>query len=268
MINKLKNVTPSWVKNAIPKSAKRQMQLLLLPLIGGGKYECVFCGFKAKEWSPVGLSHPVLFDKDVIGCGRRLGGCFKCESMDRERHVYAYLKFERGIFNGPKNLKILHIAPWPNFTKAFLDANFEEYVCGDLFTPGYSYAPHVQNMNILDIPYPADYFDLVICNHVLEHIPDDRKAMSELYRVLKQDSFAILQVPISANSANTDEEPTINNSKEQERRFGQFDHVRIYGQDYVDRLASVGFNVERVNLAKKYPAYGLIEREDLFVSRK
>src|SRR5690606_19939096 len=141
-------------------------------------------------------------------------------------------------------------------------------VCGDLFTEGYEYAAHVQNMNVMDIPYGDHHFDYVLCNHVLEHIPEDTKAMKEIFRVLKPGGSAILQVPISKNSAQTVEDFTIEDPKKREELFGQFDHVRIYGQDYVNRLESAGFKVNRLNISQKYQKLGVNPEEDLFVCEK
>ena len=105
-------------------------------------------------------------------------------------------------------------------------------------------------------------------NHVLEHIPDDRKAMSELRRVLKPGGVAILQVPISANSATTIEDPEITDPDAREQAFGQFDHVRIYGQDYTTRLAEAGFQVDKVDVTDQYAKFGVNPEEALFVCTK
>ncbi len=96
-------------------------------------------------------------------------------------------------------------------------------------------------MDITDIHLPDHSFDVIICNHVMEHIPDDTQAMSELYRVMKPGGWAILQTPISGDT--TFEDPTVQSPEERQRLFGQRDHVRIYGRDYEDRLRSVGFTV-------------------------
>jgi ubiquinone/menaquinone biosynthesis C-methylase UbiE len=123
-------------------------------------------------------------------------------------------------------------------------------------------------MSVLNIPFEDNYFDLIICNHVLEHIPNDIDAMKEIYRVLKKGGEAILQVPISKNSEITFENFSITEPKEREIVFGQFDHVRIYGQDYPTRLEKSGFKPQRINISKKYEKYGLNLDEDLFIGRK
>ncbi|MGV6861388.1 MAG: class I SAM-dependent methyltransferase [Putridiphycobacter sp.] len=175
---------------------------------------------------------------------------------------------ELDLFNQPKDIKILHLAPERNISRILHNHGFKNYVCGDLFTEGYSYPDYVQNMNVLNIPFGDNHFDLIICNHLLEHVPNDLDAMKELFRVLKPNGKAILQVPISKNSEKTFEDFSITDPKEREIVFGQFDHVRIYGQDYPERLESIGFSVKRVNITGEYPKFGLASDEDIFIGYK
>ncbi len=232
------------------------------------KYDvCPFCNNKMYNPYFIGVDAAVLKEKNVIGGGRRKAGCSKCGSSDRERLIYVYLKNELNVFN-KKKLSILHMAPEKNITQKLLELGFNQYVCGDLFTEGYSYPQHVRNINILNIPFIENTFDLIICNHLLEHIPNDIDAMSEIFRVLKTGGTAILQVPISETLEKTFEDFTITNPTDREKFFGQFDHVRIYGQDYSDRLRSIGFKVNRVNIHNEYPKFGLNKKEDIFVCSK
>lgn len=233
----------------------------------GSTYHCPFCGYNARDLEIVGHDLPVLLEKHVIGGGKRAAGCYKCHSRDRERLLYAFLIEELKI-GDHKNLRVLHIAPEPKLSAVLQKLNLEAYVCGDLFTEGYEYAAHVQNMNVMAIPYEDNHFDYVLCNHVLEHIPEDTNAMKEIFRVLKPGGSAILQVPISKNSGHTVEDFSIEDPKKREERFGQFDHVRIYGQDYVQRLESVGFKMNRINISEKYQKLGVNPEEDLFVCEK
>ncbi len=243
---------------------KKKIKLFLLR---GTTFECPFCGFNSRDLEIVGHDLPILIEKHVIGGGRRAAGCYKCNSRDRERLLYAFL-IEELKLGDSKNLKILHIAPEPKLSKILQKQNFKEYVCGDLFTEGYFYANNVQNMNVLNLPFQNDHFDYVICNHVLEHIEEDGKAMKELCRVLKPGGKAVLQVPISSNSAKTHEDFSIVEAEKKEALFGQFDHVRIYGQDYVQRLESNGFSVNKINISEKYKKFGLNPEEDLFFCEK
>ena len=247
--------------------APKVKKLITLATHIGTRYECPFCGYRSRDLAATGLNIPVIQEKHVIGAGRRNARCHFCHSTDRERLVYIYLKYELKLLQD-KKLKILHLAPEKNLSIALRKARFDFYQCGDLFTEGYKYPDYVKNMNVLDIPFADNHFDLIICNHLLEHVPSDLDAMSELYRVLKPKGKAILQVPISKNSETTYEDFSITQPKEREAAFGKFDHVRIYGQDYTERLTSVGFTVERINISEKYEKYGLNKEEDLFIGRK
>lgn len=246
---------------------KRIKNKIKLQSHAGTNYHCPFCGYNSKDLEVVGHDILVLKEKQVIGGGRRAAGCYQCHSRDRERLLYAFLIEELKLPEN-KNISILHIAPEPKLSKILLNQNFKEYICGDLFTKGYDYPEYVQNMNVMDIPYTENHFDYAICNHVLEHIPEDTNAMKELYRVLKPGGKAILQVPISNNNQHTYEDFTISDQNKRRELFGQFDHVRIYGQDYVERLESVGFKVNRINVSEKYKKFGVNPEEDIFFCEK
>lgn len=256
MIKKIKGILPSGIKKTIK-----------LFWHHGDVYQCPFCNYSSRDLEIIGLEKQVFKDRYVIGAGRRTGGCFKCGSTDRERLIYIYLKDIIHIFDSESRLNILHIAPESNLSKRILESGNCDYVCGDLFTEGYDYPEYVKNINLLDIPYKDNTFDLIICNHVLEHIPTDLVAMKELFRVMKKGGQAILQVPISKNSEKTYEDFSITDSIDRENAFGQFDHIRIYGQDYPARLESIGFNVNRVNISQKFMRYGLNKEEDIFVCK-
>ena len=255
----------SKIKKMIPESLHVRFKLLLHK---GDRYICPFCGYSAKDLFPYGYDSAVLEEKQVIGGSLRKAGCYKCGSSDRERLIYIYLKERMHLFTSDKQKKILHIAPESNLSAVMLNIAFDEYVCGDLFTEGYNYPKHVKNINILDIPYSDNYFDLLICNHVLEHIPDDLRAMRELNRVLKEGGKAILQVPISKILSTTFEDFSVTTPKQREAVFGQFDHVRIYGQDYTERLEISGFKVKRINISDSFKKYGLNKEEDIFECEK
>jgi len=109
----------------------------------------------------------------------------------------------------------------------------------------------MEKMDITDIQYVDNTFDAILCNHVLEHIPDDKKAMKELSRVLKPNGWAILQVPLDPNLDKTFEDPSVTSPEERKRVFGQKDHVRIYGKDYKDRLEEAGFDVKVDNFVEE-----------------
>jgi SAM-dependent methyltransferase len=228
---------------------------------------CPLCGYHGRDLKLNGHDVAVLRQRHVIGAGRRPLNCYKCGSGDRARLVYLYLRDHVG-FERAASMRVLHFAPEPGLREKLSDVGFAEYVCGDLFTEGYSYPSWVQNLDATDIKFDDDTFDLLICNHVLEHIPDDRRAMRELRRVLKPGGVAILQVPISANTATTFEDPTITEPDQRVEAFGQFDHVRLYGQDYTGRLEESGFVVNTVDVAGDYARYGVNPEEELFVCTK
>ena len=130
---------------------------------------------------------------------------------------------------------MLHIAPELCFEARFRQQIGPGYLTADLMEPA------DVRMDITDIQYPNDSFDIIYCSHVLEHVPDDRKAMREFHRVLKSDGWAVFMVPITIDQ--TVEDPSITDPQERLRLFGQHDHVRRYGRDFVDRLKEAGFHV-------------------------
>lgn len=234
----------------------------------GNKFNCPLCGYSSRDLAQLGIDLPVLRERKVSGAGKRLGRCYNCGASDREKHIYLFLKERLNIFDHQNKLKILHIAPEKKLTIKILQHGGNEYICGDLFAEGYTYPKHVRHIDVLQIPFPENSFDLIICNHVLEHIPTDLAAMRELCRVLKKDGKAILMVPLSQNSSATVEDASINDPHERERLFGQCDHVRIYGQDYFQRLEQSGFSVERLSLANEFSSAGLNREEEIILCQK
>ncbi|MFB6453962.1 class I SAM-dependent methyltransferase [Chitinophaga sp. Hz27] len=234
----------------------------------GFRYKCPFCGYTSRNFDLMGSNSKVLIEKEVVGGQRRRARCYKCGSSDRERLLYAFFQYERDYLSKNNKKRILHIAPEKNLSREFLSADLDGYICGDKFTFGYNYPAHVRYVDVLELDFPENHFDLVICNHVLEHIPDDSTAMKQIYRVLKPGGEAVLQVPISANSASTLEDFAVVSDEGRKELFGQEDHVRIYGQDYVQKLSAVRFNVKRINIYEKHTRFGINPLEDLFIAQK
>ena len=161
-------------------------------------------------------------------------------SLERHRLFWLYLKNETTFFSDP--LRVLHFAPEQAFVQKFKKQKNLTYTTTDLNSP----IADVK-ADICDLPFKDNSFDFIICNHVLEHIPDDTKAMQELYRVLAPLGTAIVQVPYDAKRAITYEDDTITDQSERTRIFGQYDHLRVYGMDYFKKLSSIGFDVNALD---------------------
>ena len=167
-------------------------------------------------------------------------------SLERHRLMWLFLRDNTTFFTATKKLKVLHIAPEQCFLDIFRKQQNLNYITSDLESP----IADVK-ADICDLPFKENEFDVVFCNHVLEHISNDTKAMQELYRVLKPGGFGIFQIPQDLSKAITFEDDTITDRKERAKLFGQYDHVRVYGRDYFDKLRSIGFKVDEVDYTKK-----------------
>ena len=181
-------------------------------------------------------------------------------SLERHRLLWLYLQNETDFFSSEK--EVLHIAPEQCFLKRFKKLN-HRYVTADLYSP----IADVK-ADITDLPFESNSFDIIFCNHVLEHIPDDTKAMEELYRVMKKGGMGVFQIPQDLNRETTFEDNSITDPKERAEIFGQYDHVRVYGRDYFNKLRSIGFEVQEVDYTKNispqlFDTYRLMKGEIL-----
>ncbi|MCF8321821.1 MAG: methyltransferase domain-containing protein, partial [Flavobacterium sp.] len=165
-------------------------------------------------------------------------------SLERHRLLWLYLNDQTDFFTAPK--KVLHFAPEQAFYKRFRNQKNLDYTTTDLFSP----LADVK-ADICNLPFEDNQYDVILCNHVLEHIPDDTKAMQELFRVLKPGGMAILQIPQDLKMEITFTDDSITDQKERANIFGQYDHVRIYGRDYFDKLRSSGFTVVEEDYTNK-----------------
>jgi SAM-dependent methyltransferase len=175
-------------------------------------------------------------------------------SLERHRLLWLYLKNETDFFTSTSKKKVLHFAPEQAFYKLFRNQKNIDYTTTDLFSP----LADVK-ADICDLPFEDNSYDIIFCNHVLEHIPDDTKAMQELFRVLKKGGMAILQIPQDLKREVTFADDSITDQKERAQIFGQYDHVRIYGRDYFDKLRSIGFTVVEEDYTNKI-AQELVEK--------
>jgi SAM-dependent methyltransferase len=245
--------------NKIPRPMLINLSIFLRPIIyqffKGNKFTDPIDGKSYRKFLPYGYGKQ---RENALSPGTL--------SLERHRQMWLYLQNETDFFI--KNYKVLHIAPEQEFLRKFKKMKNLDYTSADLFSPIVDV-----KADILDLPFADESFDVVICNHVLEHIEDDRKAMSELYRVMKKGGWGILQVPMKNSLEKTYEDFTITDPKERQKNFGQYDHVRWYGMDYFDRLKSVGFDAEANFYSQKFSEedikrFGLNKNEILPVVRK
>lgn len=261
LIQFVKKIIP---KKYIPKLIKLRNFIrgkIYLIIYSGNRYTCSFCNYSFRKFLSGGLNLSVLKKNKIIGGGHRLNVfCPHCMSSDRERLINIFLKKNNLVYS---KMKLLHVAPEATL-QTFLGNKNINYFSADL-------NPELAKikMDIRNIQFPTNYFDAIICNHVLEHIIEDKQAMKELHRVLKPKGWAILQVPYSPNLTKTFEDLSVRSEEEREKIFGQKDHVRIYGVDYTDFLRSTGFKVELKKLSKKIiKQFAINPREQIFFCKK
>lgn len=225
------------VLNTIPRPLLIKFSYLVRPLLAvwyrGTKYTDPIDGRSFRKFLPYGYENP---RENVLSPSTL--------SLERHRLLWLYLKNKTNFFTSPH--KVLHFAPEQAFYNRFKALANLEYVTTDLNSP----LADVK-ADICDLPFPDNSFDVILCNHVLEHIPDDLGAMKELYRILKPGGWGIFQIPQDLKRTVTFEDDTITDRKERAKIFGQYDHVRIYGRDYFDKLRKVGFAVMEEDYTKE-----------------
>jgi SAM-dependent methyltransferase len=204
--------------------------------------------------------------------------CPFCGSRPRHRTFLTYFKERTDLFDG-KPKRMLHVAPEAFLTPIFRAERNIGYLSGDLDPGNPEIGGAMVQMDITDIHYPDNSFDVIYCSHVLEHVPDDRKAMRELARVLKPGGWALIAVPIllapgrTVFRDRTFEDPKVTTPAERERAYGQWDHLRAYGLvDFPDRLRESGFDVTvdafPHSLSEEMVRKQGLSREDIYLCRK
>ncbi|WP_397445185.1 class I SAM-dependent methyltransferase [Polaribacter sp. R77954] len=227
------------ILNTIPRPLLIKASYLVRPIIAfflkGDKFTDPIDGKSFRKFLPYGY-------------GKQRENALSPSTLSLERHrlMWLFLNDETNFFTSTKKLKTLHIAPEQCFLDIFRKQKNLDYITSDLESP----IADVK-ADICDLPFKENEFDVVFCNHVLEHIPDDTKAMQELFRVLKKGGFGIFQIPQDLSRTTTFEDDSITDKQERARIFGQYDHVRVYGQDYFDKLRAIGFTVDEIDYTKK-----------------
>ncbi|MEJ6616990.1 MAG: methyltransferase domain-containing protein [Crocinitomicaceae bacterium] len=231
---------------------------LVAPLLyKGDKVECPVCEKSFSKFLSYGSD---VAHRENVLCPFDL-------TLERHRLMWLYLKDHSNFFTAAK-LDVLHIAPEQCFHKKFKKQANLNYLTGDLVSPIAD-----MHFDLHQIPLEDNRFDVVFCNHVLEHVEDAHQCMRELYRVMKLGSFGIMQVPQDYSRETTYEDDSITSPEEREKHFWQKDHVRLFGNDYPDWLRKAGFEVETFDVNKSYPAeivsrYRLIPEEMIYIVSK
>jgi len=249
----------SFVLRHVPRKQLQYVSHYIMRVVSifmrGNKVECPICEISYRKFLPYGRLHP----RDNALCPDSL-------SLERHRLMWLYLQERTNFFTA--DLKLLHIAPELCFIKKFKGMDNIDYTTADLESP----LADVK-MDVHDIPFDANTFDVVFCNHVMEHVKDDIKAMTEIYRVLKPGGWAIIQSPQDYSRTETLEDPSITDPKERERVYWQDDHVRLFGLDYGKRLEKAGFQVTEDRFVMemdpaKVQRYALPEKEIIYFCAK
>lgn len=246
----------TW-KNVVPASVRQGARKLADSIRYAGRDPrhrfCPVCTSHSPSFRSSGMRH------------RAEARCPSCGALERHRLIWLFFKQSTDLFQPPRK-HMLHVAPEPVFASLFKAIEHIDYLSADLFNKS-----AMVEMDIMNIKYPSDTFDVIYCSHVLEHVADDRQAMREFYRVLKPSGWAVLQVPIVAER--TFEDASITDPAERTRVFGQADHLRNYGKDYEDRLKEAGFTVrrfqpEQITTAENVQRMRLDPHEDVFYCTK
>ena len=233
---------------------------------------CPVCNSHVRRFLSQGKGHPVLDELEVVGGMTRPNDvCPVCHANDRDRLIMHYLE-TAWLPVRRRPASVLHMAPEKGLSRLILTWPDIEYVAGDIEPGRYRHLRSVKGVNLLDLPFADRSFDLLLCNHVLEHLVDDGRAMREIRRVLRPEGIAILQVPLAMRLETTREGDGSETEAEKIYLYGQKDHVRMYAPgDYRERLEAAGLAVELYDASRQAPdavaALSLNPREILHVCR-
>ena len=268
-------ITQDFLKQAIKKylpestlySLRQNFYTIRSTFYQGTKFNCPICKKTAKKFINGGRNFQCLEKHNVVGGGHFINNyCPKCNSGYKERLLYLYLE-SINFFdpNAMHDISVLHIAPEWSLRDSIKKNIFKKYITGDLNSSLVD-----EKIDITSINYPDDTFDIVICNHVLEHVIEDKKAMHEIHRITRTGGRCILQVPYSESLEKTLEDENAYNLSNQEREelYGQWDHIRIYSKkNYLERLKEVGFSIEEYKFNEENN-FSLNPQEKLITAKK
>ena len=215
----------------------RAIRRLVAGRIPGGTRHCPLCGQDVHRFLPYrhGFRPPLMRALQTVGSNVESFECPRCGAHDRERHLLLYMK-ATGLLDRIKGKDVLHFAPEKRLPEHIIEAEPAHYVRCDLFPKG----PEVQRADLLKMEFKSATFDILIANHVLEHVADDLEALSEIARVVRPGGWVILQTPFAPKLHHTWEDPGICDAESRLQAYGQEDHVRLYGRDIFNRLTSSG----------------------------
>ncbi|MBT5932639.1 MAG: methyltransferase domain-containing protein [Flavobacteriales bacterium] len=226
-------------------------------LYRGNKVECPVCERSFSKFLSYGSN---VAHRENVLCPYDL-------TLERHRLMWLYLTRKTDFFSA-ESLKVLHIAPEQCFLTLFKKQKNLDYTTADLVSPIADI-----HFDLHDIPLEDNQYDVIFCNHVMEHVDDPIRCMSELNRVMKPGGWAIMQVPQDMSRAETYEDKSITSPEEREKHFWQKDHVRLFGKDYPSYLEKAGFKVEEFDLNTEFDAtevvkFRLMKKEILYIARK
>ncbi len=255
---------------ALKRAFRRAYCMLLFS--HGDRYHCVFCGKSYSRFLRSGSNRSVFRRWNVSGAGARKNArCAYCFSNDRARMLYLFFKNRTRIFD--EATKILHVAPDYELATSLHASSNVTLFTGGLMVGGLR--PYRgTKFDVTFLPFGDERFDVVLCNHVMQYVPDDRKGFREMYRVLKPGGFAIIQVGLALDLAETYQVEGLEiNRANTIKHYGHSDCVRLYGLDYVARIEEAGFKAEKHNLFTERwvpdpERQGLDPRDDVYVFRK
>jgi len=215
-------------------------------LLPRGLFFCNLCGYNGNIWLWRGHNNEAIRKHQIIGAGRRKCDCFSCGSSDRDRLVFEFLKSQITDFRG---LKFLHVAPERQLNKRLKSLGAEMInIDARKFGYRFAYGQETMTADLTDLPFENQSFDWIIANHVLEHIEDEKKALSEIHRVLKRSGKAILMIPFSLKLSETINAENNWSKSDKNELLGQKDHVRLYGVDFIDSWSETFDSVKLIEI--------------------